>query len=200
MYINEIFKVPVYESELDLDVKELNSFCNALEKVDKGRIISNVGGYQSHNLPVMTKRQPIRTLVEEIEKHSSAFAKGFINNNEQVVTDMWFNINRYKDSNRLHNHPTCDIGGVYYTKTPVDCGNIRFVHPASDALSYYYAYQQERTESNEYNSEEWLFEPKENVLFLFPAWLNHYVTPNNNKEEQRISFSFNCSTKSRVKK
>ena len=98
MYINEIFKVPVYESELDLDVKELNSFCNALEKVDKGRIISNVGGYQSHNLPVMTKRQPIRTLVEEIEKHSSAFAKGFINNNEQVVTDMWFNINKKEQS------------------------------------------------------------------------------------------------------
>ena len=195
MYINEIFKVPVYETKLDLDIEELNSFCNGYEKADKGRTKSNVSGYQSNNL--ILDKQPIKNLVKEIEKHSSAFAKGFINDNKQVVTDMWLNINEYKDSNRLHNHPTCDIAGVYYTKTPVDCGNIRFVHPAWDVLSYYYEYQQERTEANEYNSEEWFFEPLENVLFLFPAWLNHYVTPNNNKEERRISISFNTKTKLR---
>ena len=44
---------------------------------------------------------------------------------------------------------------------------------------------------NSYNSHCWEFIPEENVIYLFPAWLKHSVQPNLNKNEERISFSFN---------
>ena len=197
MHLIDIFKTPVYKAELDLDIKKLELFCNAYKEKNEGRIVSNMGGYQSHNLPVMTKQQPLRTLVEEIEHHAHLFAKEFINDTKQEMINTWFNINGHRDFNMNHNHPGCDISGVFYVKTPVDCGNIVFVHPSADSLSYYCWEQQEKKEFNTYNSEEWWMDAVENVLYLFPGWLNHYVRPNNNKEEQRISFSFNTRAKFR---
>ena len=35
----------------------------------------------------------------------------------------------------------------------------------------------------------------ENTLYLFPGWLNHFVNPNLNKTEERISISFNTYAK-----
>ena len=49
--IQDIFKVPIYEVQLDLDIKKLQSFCNEYQHKDTGRVSSNVGGYQSNDLP-----------------------------------------------------------------------------------------------------------------------------------------------------
>ena len=48
----------------------------------------------------------------------------------------------------------------------------------------------EKTDGNHSNSEQWIFEPKENILLLFPSWLQHNVLPHLGKEE-RVSISFN---------
>ena len=48
--IEEIFKVPVYEVKLNLDLNALQSFCKDYESKDKGRVYTNIGGYQSNNL------------------------------------------------------------------------------------------------------------------------------------------------------
>jgi uncharacterized protein (TIGR02466 family) len=175
---------------LNLDIKELISFCNAYKQIDKGRVVSNVGGYQSNAISL--DKPALKPLAKEIEKHSSLFAKEFINENKQNVLNIWMSINGYKDCNLSHNHPMCDIAGTYYVKTPEDCGNIKFVHPATDVLSYY-TYEQKITQLNSYNSQEWIFKPRENTLYLFPGWLQHYVLANNNKKEERISFSFNTN-------
>ena len=43
------------------------------------------------------------------------------------------------------------------------------------------------------NSIEWFLPSIENGLYLFPSWLKHYVKPNMNKKEERISISFNLN-------
>ena len=191
MSIHDIFKVPVYSIQLDLDIKKLQSFCNEYQQKDTGQTKSNVGGYHSNYLSL--EDLSLQPLIEEIKTHSSQFAKGFINNNEQVLANMWINISLYKDTNRSHNHPFSDISGVYYVKTHDDCGNIVFEHPAIDVLNYYSP--EPSKEFNEYNSSTWWKPAVENHLYLFPGWLKHRVEPNGNKTEERISISFNTIEK-----
>ena len=191
MSIHDIFKVPVYSTQLNLDIKKLQSFCNEYQQKDTGKTLSNVGGYHSNNLPL--NDVSLHPLIEEIKTHSSKFAKEFISNNEQVLSNMWINISLYKDTNRSHNHPFSDISGVYYVKTPDDCGDITFEHPAIDVL--YYCGTEPSGEFNEYNSPSWWKPAVENRLYLFPGWLKHYVEPNLNKTEERISISFNTLQK-----
>ena len=184
--IQDIFKVPIYEVQLDLDNKKLYNFYNNHQTNNPSRVISNVGGYQSNDLELS---EPIlSSLVQLIHFHSNIFAKEFIDK-EQTLCNMWININSYKDNNRSHNHPGTGISGVYYVKTPTECGNIVFEHPAKDVLAYYF--KKHPKEFNEYNSTSWFKPAVENNLYLFPSWLNHFVDPNLNKTEKRISISFN---------
>ena len=192
MSIHDIFRVPIYEVQLDLDIKKLQSFCNEYQQKDTGKTLSNVGGYHSNDLPL--NEVSLNPLIKEINTHSSKFAKEFINNNEQVLANMWINISLYKDTNRSHNHPGADISGVYYVKTPADCGDIVFEHPALDVLNYY-SPETKSKEFNEYNSPTWWKPAIENHLYLFPGWLKHRVEPNGNKTEERISISFNTIEK-----
>jgi uncharacterized protein (TIGR02466 family) len=192
MSIHDIFKVPVYKTQLNLDIKKLQSFCNEYQQNNTGRIISNVGGYQSNDLPL--NDASLHPLIKEINIHSSKFAKEFINNNEQALSNIWININSYKDTNKSHNHTGCDISGVYYVKTPDDCGDIVFEHPAIDVLNYYSPEPSKPSkEFNEYNSSTWWKPAVENSLYLFPGWLKHYVRLNLNETEERISISFNTT-------
>ena len=185
--IIDIFKIPVYQAELDLDIKKLELFCNAYKENNKGRFLSNVGGYQTNDMPLdIPTTQP---LIKEIEEHASNFAKGFINKKKQSLDNMWFNINGYKDSNIPHNHPDTTIAGVFYVKTPKDCGCLIMQHPALDVLNYY-DINLNIEKYNNYNASEWEFQPAVNNLYLFPAWVKHYVSQNMNKED-RISLSFN---------
>ena len=191
MSIHDIFKVPVYEAQLNLDIKKLQSFCNEYQQNNTGRIKTNYGGYQSNDLPL--NDVSLHPLIKEINTHSSKFAKEFVNSvrgkNEQSLINIWININSYKDTNRVHNHPFSEISGVYYIKTPDKCGHIVFEHPAIDILEYYWT--ESSKEFNEYNSPTWWKPAVENTLYLFPSWLKHRVEPNLNKTEERISISFN---------
>ena len=43
----------------------------------------------------------------------------------------------------------------------------------------------------DYNSALYNFIPKEGQLLLFPSWVEHFVKPNLNKTQERISIAFN---------
>ena len=189
MAIQEIFSVPIYKIKLDLNVKKLESFCNKYQHENTGRVVSNRGGYHSSDLPL--DDVTLQPLIEEIKTHSSKFAKTFISKNKQILNNIWFNINLYKDSNISHNHAGDDISGVYYIKTPNECGNIIFEHPAKDLYDYYLLNVENRADENAYNVKSWWMPSEVNMLYLFPSWLNHSVELNKNKTEERISISFN---------
>ena len=186
--IIELFKVPIYEVKLDLDTKNFIHYFDTYKKLNKSRLRSNLGGYQSPDLDVNSP--PVNELKERIESHATIFAKVLLNDHPQFVDNMWLNVNKCKASNLTHCHPGSDLSGVYYLKTPKNCGGIVFDHPAKHALSYSNFHG--KTENfNVYNSLEWVFKPEPDTLLLFPAWLNHYVQPNQNKTKERMSISFN---------
>ena len=83
------------------------------------------------------------------------------------------------------------ISGVYYLKAPKNCGNLVFRHP-SPCIEYDWS-KNKLTENIEYNSGLYNFVPKEGQLLLFPSWLEHFVRPNLNKTQERISIAFNIA-------
>ena len=188
--VHDIFKVPVYEIDLDIDNQKLYNYCNEYRKTEQGRIISNQGGYQSEDLDL--NESALQPLIEQIKLNSNNFADEVMNSSEQSMSNIWFNMNRHKDFNINHNHPNAEISGAYYVRTPKDCGQIGFIHPGHDVLCYYNSKRGiKSSEMGPYDSESWNMPVNEGTLYLFPSWLNHHVTSNLNKTEDRVSFSFN---------
>ena len=195
--IHDIFKVPIYEFRLDLDNDKLYDFCLKYEKTDSGdssRVISNLGGYQSKDLDL--NKPILHPLLKEIKLHADTFSNKVLNGLDQNVDNIWLNINRYKDSNLTHNHPNAEISGVYYVKTPSECGQIIFEHPAFNVLSYYDTLRELKSEERgPHDALAWAMPVFEGRLYLFPSWLNHRVESNHNLTEHRYSFGFNTHSK-----
>ena len=187
--IQDLFKVPLYKTALSLDNTAISKYSLSLSKKDKGRVLTNIGGWQSDNLEDVSE---LKELIGVIQNHLTLFAKEIGIKHTIKVTNRWININGYKDTNLLHSHPNCLISGVYYVQTPKDCGNIKFNHPGRGVIQHAWL-EQIIDNFNEYNSSEWWLPSKAGLLYLFPSWLDHFVEPNVNKKEKRISISFNCS-------
>jgi len=182
-----LFQQLIFKTKLNYDLNKLKKFSLNLEKKHKGRKLSNVGGFQSNNLDLNIKE--LNNLIKDFIFLSNEAGKFFKIKNTLQIKNLWININRYKDFNSLHNHPFSIFSGAFYIKTPNNCGNIVFKNEyeienflTKDMVS----------EENIYNSSSWFLPVKENVLYIFPSWLKHYVEPNLSKED-RISISFNIN-------
>ena len=188
--IHDIFKVPIYEFQLDLDNDKLYNYCKKEQRKQSGRVVSNLGGYQAKELDL--NEPTLKPLLEEIKLNVNTFSNKVLNGLDQTVDNLWLNINRYKDSNLTHNHPNAEISGVYYVKTPNECGQIIFEHPAFNVLSYYDTLRETNSShTGPYDSLEWNMPVCEGTLYLFPSWLNHRVESNKNITEDRVSFASN---------
>ena len=188
----EIFAVPVYETELGFDVNKMTDLCRKFVKDDKGRNISNRGGYQSNDIDLSNKL--FADFFANIEFHATGFASSVLKVETQFMHNAWININNFGDYNVIHNHPYSHISGVYYLKTPKDCGRLVLQNSPKDVLQYYEV-DAGIKQRNQYNSQEFVLEPEPGKLYLFPSWINHYVQPNRNRNEERISIAFNTGTK-----
>ena len=188
-----LFGVPVKFYNLSLDTSTLISYFYKLKNKNIGNIVSNEGGWQSENLNLnINDLQPLIKNFQTPILNYSKICK-FKENLIFKIDNMWCNINKYKDYNISHIHPNSLFSGVYYLKTPKDCGNLVFEHPCK-----YLGYDWNENFIQDYvthNSGIWKILPKKNYLFLFPSWLKHYVKPNLNKKEDRISIAFNVTAR-----
>jgi uncharacterized protein (TIGR02466 family) len=84
-----------------------------------------------------------------------------------------------------HTHPKSVLSLVLYLKTQENCGNIVFKNPT---LAQHYPCN---TALQEFWGEYWL-PSKKGSMYIFPAYLPHYVEQNLS-EEDRISIAINFS-------
>ena len=181
-------------TDTNIDNKKFIKYCISIKNNDKGRTISNQGGYQSNSLDLSdTILEPLITQITELLSYYTNEC-AFKNNLLYEIQFMWMNINSYKDTNVSHIHPNCLFSGVYYVKVPKEAGNIVFLHPQLELLSYDWK-DEFKSKLVENNSQIWKMSVKEGRLYLFPSWLRHSVLPNLNKEEDRISIAFNIGLK-----
>ena len=188
--IVETFKSIVYRNKIDINNKKLLKYILNIKNKEKGRNISNKGGWQSNDLDLnetiidnlIKKFYP--SILEFIQKLEFKFDK-------ILVKNLWINVNGFKAFNITHTHPGCFISGVYYVEVPKNSGNIVFHHPAEDMMSVDWD-SNKQIKYNSYNSITSWFKPDSSHLYLFPAWLRHHVEPNLSNKD-RISISFNIN-------
>ena len=121
--VHHCFTIPIFENKLELDVSYLEEWAINLSRSTPARQRSNWGGYQSPDIIKETALNPLINAIEEDLEH-------------QVVDNIWINVNGHLHWNRAHIHPYAAFSGVFYVKTPEECGTIEFQHPAYDMLSY----------------------------------------------------------------
>ena len=111
----------------------------------------------------------VDSIIEEMRMDFYAATKENI-----VVTNYWSHIHQKDMSTITHNHIPSYVSSVLYVKIPENAGHIVF-----------------NTRSNPYNTPKGSkFEPEEGVYYMFPSFLDHFVT-RNMSDDIRISLSFN---------
>ena len=185
----EIFSACVQAHQTKLDINSLTSFCYDVQREhNKGVEISNLGGWQSGNIKDNPHSEFVK-LISEIQTAADAYHNKlqFKKEYKQELCNIWININGKGHSNEYHNHAKSAISGSFYltdSKFP-----IMFKHPYEEVNTYYW--EEEFIEShNNLNSGQWSVYPKKNTILIFPPWLYHKVTMNQENSD-RISIAFN---------
>jgi len=190
-----IFSTPILNCKLNIDNSSLISYFYELKNKNTGLKKSNEGGWHSDYLDLsVIELQP---LIKNIKNNLIHYIKQceFKTNFLYEIESMWSIINGYKDYNDIHNHPDCLFSGVYYVKAPENCGVLEFLNPAKEIT---YHWDKNFIQSyNDVNSTLWYLPAEQGKLYFFPSWAYHRVKPNLNKNEDRISISFNISVKNK---
>lgn len=184
--IEEIFSVPILVAELNLNLNNVINYCYNYKNTNTGRNISNYGGYQSNDINL--NENSLTDLINNVGNIVSNVGHNILNlKNDLKISNCWFNINGYKDFNVSHKHSFSILSCVFYAKVPENSGKLVLVN---DYEIPCYLEPRFVNAGNKFNATEKKFNPKDNSLFIFPSWINHFVEPNMSKED-RISFAFN---------
>ena len=172
--------------------KDLIKHIKQWHKKDKGIQKTNRGGW--HSTVDMHKKKEYAPLIKELLCMATGIVREEGYTQPLTLGNMWANINYPGCFNKDHLHPNAIWSGVYYIKTPKNCGRLHLEDPRSGAnmilpkqLSVAKIPQRLWKSVN--------YEPMEGRLMMFPAYLNHCVAVNESKlkgeKGWRISVSFN---------
>ena len=190
--IQDLFKIPIYNTNLDIDNKLLlNLSYQERDNDTDGRRKSN-NGYQTKDLDF----KKYKFLFDEVSKHLINYYSIYnADIKAHCFSNFWINISGKHNYNRLHSHNGSFISGVYYIKVPKNSGAIVFENPSCMFIENTFKKFDNWTFSgaedfNSYNSPEWRIVPLVGQLIMFPSYLRHYVEENKS-DDDRISLSFN---------
>lgn len=186
MIINQIFSNFVLENTLGIDLNNLKEkICSNKESL-QNRFSSNIGGWQSTDVEI--DKFSIDLHNEILKNSLVGFSYLGLKNYKPKIQNLWININSKNHFNERHMHKGSVLSGVFYVSTNINSGQIVFYNP-NDKLSFFIS-PNLIDQYNFVNSSTWKFTPYDNLLLIFPSWLEHQVTPNFN-EDDRISIAFN---------
>jgi uncharacterized protein (TIGR02466 family) len=182
----DIFKTTIFKSKIK-NQKYVKYFLNLLKKEqqnNKGKKISNVGGFQSSQYTTLREDilrnvflDPGKNFIEKLNPKK---------NLNLTLGDFWINSNLNKDYNLLHNHFGATISGIYYLEVPENSGRLVFQNgdlSKMSSINFDYFH-------NENYYSRYFIIPEKFDLYLFPSEAFHYVEPNRSFEN-RISVAFN---------
>ena len=136
----------------------------------------------------MHEKPEYKPLVDELFKMvHQVFNEEFLER-EPRLGNMWANINLPGRYNKPHVHPNALFSGVYYIKTPPNCGRLICQDPRPGIQTCMPT--RKKIEIPKYLWRDVHLQPQENRAVIFPAWLWHQVEPNESNDI-RISVSFN---------
>ena len=182
----EFFPTSIYGKNVQLNNQELAQHIINWSHQDKGIKKTNVNGW--HSQTEMHTKPEYKSLLDELFIFMKEIWKEEWLDREPVLGNMWANINPPGGYNRPHVHPNTLFSGVYYIKTPPNCGKLVCGDPRP-GIQTVLPVRIEGTPPKHLWREVHL-EPQEGRIVIFPAWLWHCVEPNESNDI-RISVSFN---------
>ena len=166
----------------------LKSWAYEKQKTDKGRVVSNFGGYQSNDIR-SGECEEVDKLVAHLNTEINLCAAQ-VGMKPLELYNIWININPPGGYNHLHNHVGSVLSGVYYVDADKDQGNIQFER--NDGAEYHIP--TDIAQETYYTSTRATYACKTRALYIFPGWLKHSVQGNKSNKD-RISISFNYGEK-----
>ena len=177
------FPTPVYYTDLAqaeaLNARLVEDVRAWRERDPGGTFRSNVpqlGGW--HSATDMHLRAEFTDLVHEIFEliHGVFSDQGYDDAYEPVCDSMWANVNPPGAFNRHHTHPHALWSGVYYVRTPDDCGLLCLTDPRPQAHVLTPYFDPRRRSAHTWG--EVYYQPRAGRLIAFPGWLVHSTHPN----------------------
>lgn len=188
MKLDNIFFNYIASQKLDLDLDELTTYCYDHKKNNQSVLKSNYGGWQSNKLNLNDEK--LQSVINSIVRVSIDIINYYQLSDPFFVENVWININGKYDYNRPHIHSSSVISGCFYIKAPKDCGNLVLQNPNSRIACF----EENFNRINPLIYSHYDIVPEENMIYMFPSWIEHYVEPNRS-DEDRISMAFNIGVK-----
>ena len=158
-----VYKESIFCNDYKGDSSVIQNHIDHLLTFDKGRTVSNRGGYQS-NYITFGFHDLIQFAIE-------SFAS--INKKAQLAS-FWLNINSGDNYNDLHIHDLKDWSAVYYHKVCCEKPTTNFHHLVPSVIS-----------------DTFYLTPIEKRMVFFSGMTPHSVSPCGGENHERITLAFN---------
>jgi uncharacterized protein (TIGR02466 family) len=183
-----IFPTLVWQFTLDTDTRDSLSakILPVLETERPPPVASEHGkGWQSRrDLHRLEAFHELVTCINDAVRSILGFLK--IGCDDFEITGCWANVNPPGAAHGIHSHPNNFLSGVYYLQTQPGADTINFHDPRIQTGII----RPPVTELTAANTDQIVVSVSNGTLLLFPAYLQHSVSPNESGED-RISISFN---------
>ena len=133
-------------------------------------------------------------IANKIDGHVQNYIDNILEIDNQITrTQSWIAVNKKGQKHHAHEHPNTFVSAVYY---PV-CSSGEFVIQKSQSIiQEKYFFNFDIKNFNPANSKTYSIKVKSGDLVIFPGWLNHFCTENND-DNDRIALGVNYFLKGR---
>jgi uncharacterized protein (TIGR02466 family) len=195
------FATPILRQKIDYADVAFNAKLEAIVAarralLPESQVRTNHGGWQSSRDFFAWPEAPIErlraTVIEAIERITAHVQQPDMPLSEYAFeTESWANVSPAGGFHTLHAHPGFSFSGVYYVSDgapkTASAGRLEFADPRSN--TYLPGVEQ-------FSVAGLSFAAEPGMLIIFPAWLQHNVTPHDGSSN-RISIAFNVRLKKR---
>lgn len=153
---------------------------NTYEKTNHGLLDKGLSSFDTCQILFEPELEELRI---RIEYHINMFAK-YLGIKEVYLSNNWFNVMEKDGIVKPHRHEGSVISGAYYIRAPEGSAKLHFVNPLIPfKMTEVYSFE------TEYNKTSQNVECLEDLMVLFPSWLEHFTDSNNGENRTVISFN-----------
>ena len=189
-----MFPTPVYTSvELDLRNQILPVAEDYINR--HGRSYRGQDSYIStYNVDAATVEQRFDSRLDLLNSYIKETAKKYFEDISIEPRDFnlyyLFNKITFGGEHQLHSHPNCILSGVFYLKIPDSAPPIIFNDPRDHYKYIQYPVKFGNPRDMYKLLPEYVINPTEGLILMWPSWLEHQV-PSSKCSEERIAVAFN---------
>ena len=195
-----LFPTPVSQNFLEFRPSEFKSMIDYVSNLDWASdkdIYEGPNGETTKLEADLLSEPELENLRKKIDEEVYNFAKSLqidFGKHGLKRINSWGNLQKKGNYIKEHRHNNTQFSGVFYLQTPENSGDIIFTTRNATWINSYW--EPSLTGYDDLNSFEKRFRPQQCGIFLFPAHLDHYVTPSHSEEERySISFNYNLDGK-----